>query len=185
MKKLFAIPLLMFFVFACDSTTSVEEERDAAREFFDEAEAAEYETVFQTVDESTSGNTNFEESDEIIFESEEEFRDFWVELNENLPPAADEVDVPDVPVIDFDTKKVIAVLMGTQNTGGYFTTIEEVGVLEGVTGIRVLETEPGENCVTTQVLTMPYHIITVSNELPDEYEFFIERIVLNCPEDDD
>ena len=75
--------------------------------------------------------------------------------------------------------------MGTQNTGGYFTTIEEVGVLEGVTGIRVLETEPGENCVTTQVLTMPYHIITVSNELPDEYEFFIERIVLNCPEDDD
>lgn len=178
MNKLILFPLLFFVATACDSSTSVEEERDEKNEFFENAESVEFETVSRTVDQSTSGNTNFEESEELIIKTEEEFRDFWLELHDQKSPA------PDVPEIDFDNEKVIAVLMGIQNTGGYYTNIEEVGVHEGVTGVSVLETTPGENCTTAQVLTMPYHIIRISDDLPDEYEFFIERIRLNCDEEE-
>lgn len=179
MNKLILLPLLFFVAFACDSSTSVEEERDEKNEFFENAESVEFETVSRTVDQSTSGNTNFEESEELIIKTEAEFRNFWVDLHDLVSP------VPEVPEIDFDSEVVIAVLMGVQTTGGYYTNIEEVGVHEGVTGISVVETSPAENCTTAQVLTMPYHIIRISDDLPDEYEFFIERIRLECSEDDD
>lgn len=177
MKKLMFLPLLFFIAFSCDSSTSVEEERDEMSEFFENAESVEFETVAQTVDQSTSGNTEFEENQELIIENEPDFRDLWVDLQEQISPA------PDVPEIDFENERVIAVLMGVQNTGGYFTTIEEVGVNDGVTGISVVETTPGEDCVTAQVLTMPYHIVRISDDLPDEHEFFIERIRLNCDDE--
>lgn len=179
MNKLIILPLLFFIAIGCDSSTSIEEERDEMNEFFENAESVEFETVAQTVDQATSGNTEFEENQELIIDTEQEFREFWVDLHEQRSPA------PDVPEIDFDTETVIAVLMGVQTTGGYYTNIEEVGVYEGVTGINVLETIPGEGCVTTQVLTMPYHIIRISNELPDEYEFFVERAQIDCPEDEE
>ncbi len=179
MKKLITLTLLFFVVFACDSSTSIEEERDEMNEFFENAESVEFETVAQTVDQETSGSTEFEENQELVIKTEQEFRELWVDLHEQQSP------VPDVPEINFDNEMVIAVLMGVQNTGGYFTTIEEVGVFEGVTGIKVLETFPGEGCFTAQVLTMPYHIVRVSNELPDEYEFFVERAQIACPDDEE
>ncbi|MEX2456552.1 MAG: protease complex subunit PrcB family protein [Balneolaceae bacterium] len=178
MKKLIVLPLFLFFAFACSSSTSVEEERSEKNEFFENADTVEFETISQTLGYSTSGSTSFEENQELIIETEEEFIDLWVDLHEQRSPA------PDVPEIDFDNEIVIAVLMGVQNTGGYFTTIEEVGVNDGVTGINVVETSPGEGCTITEALTMPYHIITIPDDLPDEHEFFIERIRLNCDDEE-
>lgn len=177
MNKLIILSLLLFISFACNSSTGIEDERDEKVEFFENAESVEFETVAQTVDQSTSGSTEFEENQELIIKSEQEFRELWVDLHQQRSPA------PDVPVINFDNNIVIAVLMGVQNTGGYYTDIEQVGVFDGVTGISVLETMPGEGCVTTQMLTMPYHIIQISKQLPDTYEFFIDKAQVECSED--
>lgn len=177
MNKLIMLPLVVFITIACNSSTGIEEERDEQNEFFENAESVEFETIAQTVDQSTSGSTEFEGNQELIIKTEQEFRELWVDLHEQRSPA------PDVPEIDFENETVIAVLMGVQTTGGYYTNIEEVGVFEGVTGISVLETVPGEGCVTMQVLTMPYHIIRISNQLPDTYEFFVDEAQVECSAD--
>ena len=179
MDKLFLYALLLFFgiAAACNSTTGVDDihvEHIEDFEFFEVAESAEFETLFKTVDQSPWGNYDFDEGDEFVFQNSEEFSAFWSEIYENRTPT------PDQPEINFNEKTVVAVVMGVQPTGGYSIEVQDVRVKEGLTGIRILEIEPGSGCGTTQALTMPFHIIKFSNDLPNEYRFFSERKQQNC-----
>lgn len=176
MSRLFLYALLLIFglATACNSTTGVNDDSLEDIAFFEGAESMEFETVFRTVDESPSGSYDFEESEEFVFNDAEEFSAFWSDIYESRTPT------PEQPDIDFENKTVVAVVMGVQNTGGYSIEVQDVGVKEGVTGIRILETEPGSGCMTTDALTMPFHIIEFSNDLPDEYEFFSQREQIDC-----
>ena len=178
MSRLFLYALLLIFglATACNSTTGVDDEPLEDIEFFEGAESMEFETVFRTVDESPSGSYDFEESEEFVFNDAEEFSAFWSDIYASRTPT------PEQPEINFDEKTVVAVVMGVQNTGGYSIEVQNVGVKESVTGIRILETEPGSGCMTTGALTMPFHIIEFSNDLPDEYEFFSQREQIDCEE---
>jgi hypothetical protein len=66
---------------------------------------------------------------------------------------------PVYPDVDFNTYMVIAVFMGMQTSGGFETRIEEIG--ETSAGIQVIarEISPGINCMVTDVITYPYHIV--------------------------
>ena len=178
MDRLLLYTLLLFIgiATACNSTTGLDDDPLEDIAFFEGAESMEFETVFRTVDQSPSGSYGFEESEEFVFNDAEEFSAFWSDLYESRTPT------PEQPDIDFENNTVVAVVMGVQPTGGYSIEVQDVGVKEGVTGIRILETEPGPGCGTTQALTMPFHIIEFSNDLPNEYQFFSQREQVDCEE---
>ncbi len=65
------------------------------------------------------------------------------------------------PEIDFDTNVVVAFYMGKQPTGGYAIEVEQVRELGGAIEVRVVATQPGSGCVTTQAITAPYQLVRI------------------------
>jgi hypothetical protein len=65
------------------------------------------------------------------------------------------------PEVDFDTSTVIAVFLGTRPSAGFEVTITAVERLDDATVIRYREQRPGRGVMAAQVLTSPFHIVTV------------------------
>ena len=66
-----------------------------------------------------------------------------------------------VPKVDFATRTVLAVFLGTRTSAGY--AVEIVGTRAEGTGLVVLwsERQPERDMVSAQILTSPSHIVTV------------------------
>jgi hypothetical protein len=72
-----------------------------------------------------------------------------------------ELAVPDLPEVDFARNSVVVVAAGQQRSGGFGIEVERVSQKGGDLTIRVVETSPGRNCVTTSELTQPVDVVTV------------------------
>ena len=66
-----------------------------------------------------------------------------------------------VPKVDFATRTVLAVFLGTRTSAGY--AVEIVGTRAEGTGlvVRWSERQPARDLVSAQILTSPSHIVTV------------------------
>ena len=66
-----------------------------------------------------------------------------------------------VPKVNFATRTVLAVFLGTRTSAGY--AVEIVGTRAEGTGLVVLwsERQPERDMVSAQILTSPSHIVTV------------------------
>ena len=66
------------------------------------------------------------------------------------------------PSVNFATEMVIGVFMGSRRTAGY--SLEIVGSTEnaGTLVVRYREAPPPRGMMTAQVVTSPYHLVTVS-----------------------
>jgi hypothetical protein len=66
------------------------------------------------------------------------------------------------PVVDFSTRDVAAVFLGTRPTGGY--SVDIVGTrLDGQTlVVEYVERRPGSSDILAQVITTPFHIVSVA-----------------------
>lgn len=89
------------------------------------------------------------------FKTESRFRSFWKSHKSNDSPP------PSLPNIDFDTNMIIAVFRGEKNTGGYNINITSIEENDSEIIVRGEMTNPPTGGVTTQVLTQPYHIVSV------------------------
>ena len=67
---------------------------------------------------------------------------------------------PETPAIDFTEHMVIAVFMGRRSTGGYSTRITNIEDKDKRV-VRVRESQPPADGMTTQALTSPYHVVVV------------------------
>jgi hypothetical protein len=65
------------------------------------------------------------------------------------------------PAVDFLTSMVAAVFLGTQPTAGF--SVEIVGTHHDVDALIVeyVERRPGRDDITAQVITSPFHIVTL------------------------
>ncbi len=82
---------------------------------------------------------------------------FWrAHTAQTMPP-------PPVPVVDFATLTVLAVVLGTRNTGGYGVAITAVhaGAAPAPLIVSVRETRPKPRAMVTQALTSPFHVVTI------------------------
>ncbi|HEX8921726.1 MAG TPA: protease complex subunit PrcB family protein, partial [Pyrinomonadaceae bacterium] len=72
--------------------------------------------------------------------------------------------LPELSSDSFDHTAVIAAFLGQRNTGGF--GVEMTRAADGA--VRINESRPGKDMMTTQVLTTPYTIVSVSieNERP-------------------
>jgi hypothetical protein len=65
------------------------------------------------------------------------------------------------PDINFGTDMVIVATLGTRQTGGYAIEIASVEETEGLLRITVKRTAPPKGAMTIQVITAPFHMVTV------------------------
>lgn len=69
------------------------------------------------------------------------------------------------PEVDWEHEVVFVALMGGKRTGGYRITVKEVIVQEDLVFVRVQEESPGRGEMVIQVLTSPYHVVTIPREV--------------------
>ena len=103
--------------------------------------------VFQTVEKGAQGPS---EESTVVARSQAEFEEAWRSAGGDEPPK--------LSGVDFGTEMVIAVFQGQQPTAGYDIEITEVGATYEVTYVA---SRPADDCITAQVLTAPFHVVTV------------------------
>ena len=89
---------------------------------------------------------------QVVVGTDAEWRSLW---QEHAPEQQ-------VPTVDFTRRTVLAVFLGSRNTAGYSVTISAVEKA-GTDGVRVRyrETRPGPDQVLAQIITSPFHIVSV------------------------
>ena len=65
------------------------------------------------------------------------------------------------PQVDFSRDLVIAVASGERIDGGHDIVVQRVQRTGGELRIEVLETRPGQGCMTTAALTQPVDVVMV------------------------
>ncbi len=68
------------------------------------------------------------------------------------------------PKIDWEHEVVLVALMGGKRTGGYQITIKDVRIRDAQVIVRVEERSPQPGEMVIQVLTSPFHVVTVPRE---------------------
>jgi hypothetical protein len=64
--------------------------------------------------------------------------------------------------IDFDQSLVIGAFMGMQTTGGHGIAIDSVATHSDHVEVAVRSIIPGADCITTQAITYPYHLVRIA-----------------------
>lgn len=107
------------------------------------------------------------ESGRRVVDTQVEWAALWnvVHSGQSSPPPR--------PGVNFNTHVVIAVALGTRPTGGYAIHIDSVSTSSAGRMVYVSTYRPGPNCVTTQALTQPFHIVAAPS-VPGSTDF-IER----------
>lgn len=70
-----------------------------------------------------------------------------------------------VPAIDFDRSMVVGVFLGTQPTAGYGVEIKAVRAADSARLVEYVERRPGPGALVAQVLTFPFHLISLPHAL--------------------
>ena len=159
MRKLLPA-LVIIAVAACDPNEAFDPSQDPS---FPEPPPGAVSVQFALIDKAhTTFISGIPDARRTVIRTQEDWEAFWDEFQGNVMPETD------APQVDFSTQMVIVATMGTRNTGGYEITIEDVFDDEGALIVHVLETSPGDSCVTTQALTAPATAVTVpaSDEEP-------------------
>ena len=148
-KKIISAVIVIIMFISCKS--SVLDANQFAK-LAAEGESVEFETI--TLEKGTSGNTDIEDQN-LVIRNYDAFERLWNELYEGREP------MPEMPVIDFNSKMVIAALGGTKQHGGYSIEITELALSGDELGVKVKSTEPADDCVTTMALNSPFHLVKV------------------------
>ncbi len=93
--------------------------------------------------------------------------------NGDFPP-------PDTPEVDFQAEDVIVALDRPENSGGYSVVIESLEASDEIVIINVTKVSPGgEGCLTTYMLTRPFHIIRTA-KTDKEFTVFLTEKIWKC-----
>lgn len=98
----------------------------------------------------------------------------WSELHEGTLP------IPERPVVDFDSRELLACFMGERSSGGYRLSIPGVARQGDTLMIRVVHIEPGKRCLTTMALTQPYQVVAIPRQDASAWETLVETQVQPC-----
>jgi hypothetical protein len=88
---------------------------------------------------------------QVVVQQDSDWRALWRQH------APDE----DAPRVDFTTRTVLAVFLGSRNTAGYAVEITRVVRTPAATTARYHESRPGGGQILAQMITAPFHIVSV------------------------
>lgn len=83
------------------------------------------------------------------------------------------------PEVDFDINLVIAVFLGEKPTGGYSISVESILNEGELTTVNIDKVTPGRNCIVTEAIVMPYHIIQFER-VEGQIEFISNNVTEDC-----
>ena len=66
-----------------------------------------------------------------------------------------------VPKVDFAKEMVVGVFMGTRSSAGFSVEIVGTRVADGALTVQYRETVPQKGTMAAQILTSPYHLVSV------------------------
>ncbi|MXN92371.1 protease complex subunit PrcB family protein [Flavobacterium sp. Sd200] len=78
-----------------------------------------------------------------------------------------ELNLSDVPEIDFKSNNVVALFMGQKNTGGYSIDVGAVNLTDDVATVQIITTAPQDMAI--MVLTTPYCIAKIPKSKKVEF----------------
>ena len=81
---------------------------------------------------------------------------------EALTKLYSELNLTDVPVIDFKNKNVVALFFGEKRTGGYSISVEDVVVENYRAEVKILKGYPEAGGMVTMMITSPYCIAVIT-----------------------
>jgi hypothetical protein len=94
-------------------------------------------------------NARVGEPETRVIRDAKDWASTWASLHAGLP-------APPLPHVDFKTNAVVFVALGPRNTGGFDVDVERVDRrTPNDLVVHVVETSPGEGCMSTQVITSP------------------------------
>jgi hypothetical protein len=105
--------------------------------------------TFKTLD--RGGQSGIEEAREAVARSAAEWTALWSAHSGGRPR----------PAVDFTKSMVVAVFAGTRPTGGHSVDITKIARDGGALVVTWRERTPGADEIVTQVITMPYHIVSI------------------------
>lgn len=105
--------------------------------------------TFKTLD--RGGQSGIEEPRQAIARTAAEWTALWKEHSGGRPR----------PAVDFAKSMVIGVFAGTRPTGGHSVDITKVERDGDALVVTWRERKPGADEMTTQVITMPYHVVSI------------------------
>ena len=114
---------------------------------------------FRTI--GRGANSGYQTAGQMVIDNPEEWADVWQQHASDIIPS------PPVPKVDFTNDQVVAVFMGEKRTSGYsveILTVETKSALEDdLTSlvITVADRQPKPGNIVQEVITYPYHIITI------------------------
>lgn len=164
-KRFWCLSLVLLIFAGCDALVT---DSFPGSDFFEDAE----EVPFSEVKKDHHASLEVEAQNRVI-RQEQVFREMWNKLY------ADHSPVPEVPEIDFEERMVLLAVLGQRPTGGYGLRIEKVAAADGGLGAHLVKSEAGDNCLTTQALTNPFHIVTIPASSA-EVTFYEEKTVKDC-----
>lgn len=109
-----------------------------------------------TTDEGLSGGLEAQRTVTVFNQSD--LQALWNEVYASVEPQ------PPVPSIDFTGNAVVGYFSGLQQNGGYTIKVDSVRKTATTTDVTFLQTQPGEGCMTTSVITKPYILISIPND---------------------
>ena len=129
MKKLFTLIVTIVVFASCKTTQSV-------------AEVGTFEILKQE-----SHSSREKASNEVI------------KSQEKLVALYKDLELTDVPTVDFTKNSVVAIFMGQKSTGGYSTAVDKVMLNNDTAFVEIVETKPQD--MATMMLTQPYCIALI------------------------
>ena len=88
-------------------------------------------------------------------DSPDAWQELWARHNRVTQPS------PQLPGVAFEREMVIAVVDRQQPSGGYSLEIRSVRAEGRQIKVSATRREPGPGCITTSVITQPFHFVTL------------------------
>ena len=118
--------------------------------------------------------SGYDDPQQIVITTQEEWAKTWEKINQHKSPA------PEMPKVDFNTQSVVAVFLGMKGSGGFGIRIAETKMSGEILNVKVVQSKPGQDCMTTSALTQPYHLIVVDKAAIQEAAFSVEEKINDC-----
>ena len=138
MKKVYLIPVILL-LFACNSTKKVSESEKINSSLYTILHSASYQ--------------GRETESNLIIDSQEELEDLYLSVGKKITPK-----------INFSKSQVVALFLGTKNTGGYNISVDKVEEENGKIIIYKKIETPEAGGMATMALTNPFVIAEIHSK---------------------
>jgi len=97
------------------------------------------------------GVSDIQEPKEVVVKTAAEWQQLWGAHGAGQAP----------PAVDFTTRTVVGVFLGSRMTGGFSVQVTAAEVVDGTLVVRYTETTPGPGAMLAQVITAPFYLVSV------------------------